>query len=90
MCQGIWEGGAFCPERGCYEATSRGGMRMSAWPIFKERRFCLSLCLVCRDEPSKPRDATRFQEGAIEAAISAIQMLDLNALAVPGSHQDPT
>ena len=30
------------------------------------------------------------QEGAIEAAISAIQMLDLNALAVPGSHQDPT
>ncbi|WP_087720555.1 acetyltransferase [Salinicola salarius] len=30
------------------------------------------------------------QEGAIKAAISAIQMLDLNALAVPGSHQDPT
>lgn len=30
------------------------------------------------------------QEGAIEAAISAIQMLDLNALAAPGPHQDPT
>ncbi|MDF3920232.1 hypothetical protein P3W43_15350 [Salinicola salarius] len=30
------------------------------------------------------------QEGAIEAAISAIQMLDLNALAAPESHQDPT
>lgn len=30
------------------------------------------------------------QEGAIEAAISAIQMLDLNALTAPESHQDPT